>query len=130
MNNIVLMWGCMLIGGALFALTTWLDNLEIGRFTELAGKYSAEAEKMLWIRIITRQVAAMCLVLLVDLSMARMAEMEGVLILELGRFFLAMAEAANLLRLHYYYQLVRETARRAYAMEVLRGRRRRQNRFD
>src|SRR5581483_1094083 len=124
--NFAAAWLCLFVGIALFVLTAWFDDREVGQFTDPSFDYSAEAERSLWVRIIPRQAAAIALVIMLNVIFVRIAEEESAAALQTGRFFLALAESANLLRVHYYHGLVRQAARRAYALQALCGRHQRE----
>jgi hypothetical protein len=114
-------WLCVIIGIVLFVLTAWLDDREVELFVDPAGRSSSETEKLLWVRIVTRQLAAFMLVMMLDVLFNRIAQEESAVFPQAGRFFLAMAESANLLRLHYYHDRVRQAERRAVILQAWRS---------
>lgn len=122
--NLTAAWWCIIGGIALFVLTAWLNGREVDLFADPASRYCPETEKLLWVRISIRQLAAFALVLLLDMLFSRIAQEESAVFLQAGRFFLAMAEAANLLRLPYYYSRVRQAERRADLLQAWRSERR------
>lgn len=121
--NLTTAWLCGFVGTLLFALTAWLDGRDVARFTDPRYRYSGEEERLLWLRVIARQIAAFSLMLMLDMIFARIAVAESARLLNASRFFLGLAEGANLLRLQYYYRLIREAEQRAVLLQALRGRR-------
>lgn len=114
-------WLCSFVGIILFVLTAWLDGRDAGQFSDPENIYTAEGERLLWARIITRQAAAFTLVMMLDAAFVTIALAESARLMEASRFFLGLAEGTNLLRLHYYHRLIRQAQQRARALQALRG---------
>jgi hypothetical protein len=115
------LWIGILAGIVLFVLTNWMDGSEVEQLTERMETYSSEAERHLWVRIAVRQCAALALTLMLDVMFARIAESEPLSPIQTGRFFLGMAEAANLLRVPYYHRQLRDVAQRAIVFQPWRS---------
>jgi hypothetical protein len=124
--SLTALWLCSFVGIIFFVLTAWLDGRDVEQFAAPENEYSAEGERQLWARVIARQIAAFTLVILLNETFAGIALMESARLMEASRFFLGLAEGTNLLRLHYYYRLVRQAEQRARVLQTLRGRRRKE----
>lgn len=119
--NLPTVWLCSFVGIAFFVLTAWLDGQDVERFAGTKNEYSVEGERLLWLRITIRQLAAFALVMMLDAVFVIIAEAEGTRLMEASRLFLGLAEGTNLLRLHYYYRLIRQAEQRARLSQAWRG---------
>ncbi|MFN7947530.1 MAG: hypothetical protein U0Z53_19430 [Blastocatellia bacterium] len=119
--NLPTVWLCSFVGIAFFVLTAWLDGQDVERFAGTENEYSVEGERLLWLRITIRQLAAFALVMMLDAVFVIIAEAEGTRLMEASRLFLGLAEGTNLLRLHYYYRLIRQAEQRARLSQAWRG---------
>ncbi len=118
-----LLWVWLLVfcGLALFILATFLDDREVKQFTDLTVSHPVTAARLLWLRIVTRQIAALALVLMLDAAIARINDSVSPWQQQLSRFFLGLAEAANLWQLPHYHRLIRQAVARAQALRTLSG---------
>lgn len=114
-------WLCVFAGLILFVLTNWMDGHEVEQMTEGDAPYTPDAERLLWMRIAVRQSAALALMLMLDAMFVRLAEADPASPILTGRFFLGVAEAANLLRLPYYHRQLRQAAQRALVFQSWRS---------
>ena len=114
-------WLVITFGIALFVVTAYLDDRDVKQFTDPASWQTAEAKRLLWIRIITRQAAAFVLVLMLDALSTTVSYSAPFWQQQASRFFLSMAEAANLWQIPRYYRLIKQAAARARALLALRG---------
>lgn len=121
MMNLTGAWLCSFVGVSFFVLTAWLDGRDVEQFSDPENACTAEGERLLWARIITRQVAAFALMMMLDAVFVTIALAESAKLMDASRFFLGLAEGTNLLRLHYYHRLIRQAQQRARTLQALRG---------
>jgi hypothetical protein len=114
-------WLLITLGLVLFISAAYLDDREVKQFTAPSARRTAEEARPLWIRIILRQVAAFMLVLLLDALSAEVNQSVPALQQQVSRFFLSMAEAANLWQMPRYYRLIKQAVARARALQAWRG---------
>ena len=119
--NPSLTWLLITLGLALFILSAYLDDRDIKSFTDPAAAQTPEAARLLWVRILTRQAAALMLVLMLDALATSVSHSVPVIQQLASRFFISLAAAANLWQLPRYYRLSKQAVARARALETLRG---------
>jgi len=119
--NLVLSWLLITVGIVLFVLAAYLDDRDVKRFTDPSAKQRSEDVRLLWARIITRQVAAFVLVLMLDALSTTVNHSAPPFQQQASRLFLALAEAANLWQMPRYYRLIKQAVARARALQTLRG---------